>query len=144
MAQDYKNHARWDPAFHFILAPIFLINIGLAITYCVKHYNLHRHLAPWAIVMSVALFGLLGKVRDYSLKVQDRLIRLEEKTRLKELVSESELAELDSLTIKQYVALRFASNPELPSLARRAVREKMEPKQIKEAIKAWRADYDRV
>jgi hypothetical protein len=76
--------------------------------------------------------------------VQDRVIRLEEKHRLAALVSASELIELESLTIKQYVALRFASNAELPDLARRAIRENLTPKQIKEAITSWRPDYDRV
>jgi len=87
---------------------------------------------------------MLSKMRSYSLKVQDRVIRLEEKVRLASLVSASELAELESLTIAQYVALRFASNPELPELARRAVREKLTRKQIKEAIKSWRPDEYRV
>jgi hypothetical protein len=82
--------------------------------------------------------------RRYSLKVQDRVIRVEEKMRIASLVSPSEQAELDSLTIRQYVALRFASNPELPALARRAVRENLGSKAIKEAIVAWRADDYRV
>jgi hypothetical protein len=54
------------------------------------------------------------------------------------------LAELDSLTMKQYIALRFASNPELPELARRAIREKLDQKQIKQSIMSWRADDYRV
>ena len=60
------------------------------------------------------------------------------------LVSASELVELESLTLRQYIGLRFASNPELPALARRAIREKLTEKQIKEAIVSWRPDNDRI
>jgi hypothetical protein len=89
------------------------------------------------------LFLVALKVRVYVLKVQDRVIRLEERVRLAQVVSESELIELESLTMRQYIGLRFASNAELPDLARRAVRESLTEKQIKEAIVSWRPDNDR-
>jgi hypothetical protein len=142
--QNYKNHGRLHPTFHFFLIPIMLANLVESINYCVHHYAQHRHLAPWYIVMSVALFVLTGTTRGYALKVQDRIIRLEERLRIASLVSASELVELESLTMKQYIGLRFASNPELPDLARRAIREKLTEKQIKQAVVSWRADDDRV
>jgi hypothetical protein len=142
--QTYKNHTRWDPPFHFFLMPVFLLNIVATSIWYWHHRYHHIHSGPWAIVVSIALFVLLAKTRLYALQVQDRVIRLEEKHRLAALVSPSELIELDSLTTKQYVALRFASNAELPDLARRTIREKLAPKQIKEAIVSWRPDYDRV
>ncbi len=142
--QDFKHHTRWDPPFHYFLAPVLLLNLAFSITYVVRHYPDHCKLGGWWIVMSLALFILAGKARGYALKAQDRVIRLEEKLRLLQLCSPEELVELDSLTIDQYVGLRFASNPELPELARRAIREKMTRKQIKESIKSWRADNDRV
>jgi hypothetical protein len=144
LAQDFKNHTRWHPPFHFFIAPVLLINIGFAITYCVQHFAQHRVIGPWLIVVSIALIVLAELTRSNALKVQNRVIRLEEKLRIASLVSASELVELESLTLRQYVALRFASNVELPDLARRAVREKMDGKQIKGAIKSWRADEDRV
>lgn len=142
--QDFKHHTRWDPPFHYFLAPVLLLNLAFSITYVVRHYPDHCKLGGWWIVMSLALFILAGKARGYALKAQDRVIRLEEKLRLLQLCSPEELVELDSLTIDQYVGLRFASNPELPELARRAIREKLTRKQIKESIKSWRADNDRV
>lgn len=142
--QTYKNHTRFDPPFHFFLMPVFLLNIGVTILWYRHHHYQHARSGPWAILISIALFVFLGLMRMYSLKVQDRVIRLEEKHRIASLVSASEWTELDSLTIKQYVALRFASNTELPDLARRAIRENLTPKQIKEAIISWRPDYDRV
>jgi cell division protein ZapA (FtsZ GTPase activity inhibitor) len=85
-----------------------------------------------------------GAARMAALRAQNRVIRLEEKIRMATLFTPQELVELESLTMQQLIALRFASNPELLGLARRAVREKLEPKQIKEAIVSWRPDYDRV
>jgi len=142
--QNFKNHTRFYPLFHFILMPILLVNLILSIIYTVKHHAQHVHLAPWWIVMSVALIMIAGVARSSAIKVQDRVIRLEEKLRIASLVSASELIELDSLTIEQYIGLRFASNPELPELARRAVREKLTQKQIKQAVVSWRADNYRV
>jgi len=143
-AQNFKNHTRFYPLFHFILMPILLINLILSIIYTVKHYTLHAHLAPWWIVMSVALILIAGVARGSAIKVQDRVIRLEEKLRIASLVSASELIELDSLTMEQYIGLRFASNAELPDLARRAIRENLTQKQIKQAVVSWRADDYRV
>lgn len=140
--QSFQSHTRWDPAFHFFLAPVFLINVVLTGIWISHH---HEHPGDfWPLVLALAFVVLTVKVRSYSLKVQDRVIRLEERARLKELCTPAELAELDSLTVRQYVALRFASNPELPELARRAVRENLNSKQIKAAIKSWRADHHRV
>jgi hypothetical protein len=96
------------------------------------------------VLVSIALFLVALKARVYVTKVQDRVIRLEERLRLASLVTPSELVELESLTTDQLIGLRFASNPELPELARRAVREKLSRKQIKESIVSWRPDNDRV
>jgi len=142
--QSYKNHTRLEPMFHFFILPVLLLNIAVAITWYVRHRPTHIHSGPWIILLSLALFMLAGIARGYALKAQDRVIRVEERLRLASIVSPSELAELESLTMKQYIALRFASNPELPELARRAIRENLTPKQIKQSIVAWRADNDRI
>lgn len=142
--QNLKNHTRLDPAFHFFILPVLLFNIPIVGYWYYRHYIYYRHIGAWMIVVSLALLVLAFTVRIYSLKVQDRVIRIEEKHRIAALVSASELVELESLTIRQYVALRFASNVELPALARRAVRENLTSKQIKESIVSWRADEERV
>jgi len=142
--QSYKNHGRMDPMFHYFLVPVLLANIAVSIIWFVRHHAAHRHIAPWFIVISVVLFCMAGLTREYALKAQDRTIRLEERLRLASLVSPSELVELDSLTMRQYIALRFASNPELPALARRAIRENLTAKQIKQSISVWRPDNDRI
>lgn len=142
--QSFKNHTRWDPVFHFFIAPILLLNIIATGFWYHNHRADHVHSGMWLILISVVLFLLALKARTYALKVQDRAIRIEERMRLASLVSPSELIEIESLTMRQYVALRFASNAELPDLARRAVREKLSEKQIKESIVSWRPDNDRL
>jgi hypothetical protein len=142
--QSYKNHTRFDPLFHYFLLPILLANIVITIVWYVRHRADFVHIGLWLIVMSLAFIVLAGVARSSALRAQDRVIRLEERLRLASLVSPSELAELDSLSIKQLIALRFASNPELPELARRAVRENLTPQQIKQSIRVWRADEYRV
>lgn len=141
--QSFKNHSRWDPIFHFMIGPLLIINV---IVVFITHLHSHAHalLGAWFVLVSIVLVLLSIKTRMYALKVQDRVIRLEEKLRLASLVSPSELVELESLTTNQYIGLRFASNAELPTLARRAVRENLTRKQIKEAIQSWRPDDYRV
>ena len=142
--QSYENHTRLDPLVHLTTMPLFFINLGLSIYYTVHHWPAHNKLGCWWIVMSITLIIANTAARVAALRAQDRVIRLEEKLRLASLVSSHELAELDSLTMQQYIALRFASNPELPELAQRAVRENLTGKQIKQSIKYWRADNYRV
>ncbi len=142
--QSYQNHARYDPPFHFVLIPILLINLGFSIYVTIHHWPQHRALFLWWIVMSLALFVLAGVARTSALRAQDRIIRLEERLRLSALLPSSELARTHTLTEPQLIALRFASDAELPSLATRAAAENLTPKQIKQAITAWRPDHFRV
>jgi len=142
--QSLKNHGRFDPLFHGLVTIGLLANIIVTGMFFGRHYAEYGWVGIWWIAVSILLLILALKTRMYALLVQDRVIRVEEKMRLAALVSPGELVELDSLTIDQYIGLRFASNAELPDLARRAVREKLTRKQIKEAVVAWRPDTHRV
>lgn len=139
--QNYANHTRFDPAFHFFLAPVLLITLIGTIVHAVKHPHLY---SVWHVVLALALLVLATLCRTYALKVQDRVIRLEERMRLAALLPEAQRGHIADLSVKQLVALRFASDAELPALAERAWKENMEPKKIKQAIQVWRADTFRV
>ena len=142
--QSYSHHTRWDPLFHFFVLPIFFLTAATAI---VMHVFVHRRhpldgilVALFAIAMLIALF----KIRLYALKVQDRVIRLEERLRLATLLPENLRARIPELTEPQLIALRFASDDELAGLAQRALNEKLLPDDIKKSVKNWRADNWRV
>jgi hypothetical protein len=142
--QSFKNHTRFDPAFHFFILPVLLLNLILAIYATIHRWPSFPHMHLWWIVMSVVLFVMAGVFRGYALKNQDRLIRLEEQLRLADLLSEDQLGLIDALTVDQYVGLRFASDTEVAALAQRAVTENLDRKQIKQAIINWRPDNQRI
>jgi hypothetical protein len=139
--QTYANHARFDPLFHYFLAPVLLITVILSIIHLVRHPHVH---SAWLVVLSLALLVLATKVRMYALKVQDRVIRLEERLRLTSLLPEPLRWRIGELDVRQLVALRFASDAEVPALVERTLNEKLTQKQIKQAIQTWRPDYFRV
>ena len=139
--QNLSNHTRFDPLFHFFLLPVFLISFVASLVMLAKERNLH---ALWFSICLLAVVVAIFKIRLYALKVQDRVIRLEERLRLTALLPESERANIPKLTEKQLVGLRFASDEELPALAKRAWTENMAPADIKKAIRNWRPDYWRV
>ena len=139
--QSYANHTRLDPGFHFVLLPLIFVALILSIISLVQHPGLHS--ALW-LVLAIALFFAAGKSRGYALKVQDRVIRLEERLRLSMLLPEAARPRIGELTEPQLIALRFASDAELPALAMRALNEGLTSKQIKTSIQSWRADNFRV
>jgi hypothetical protein len=142
--QNYKNHTRFHPPFHYFVLPILLLNIIFAVWAMIRHWPDHPHLFPWAILMSIVLFMGFGLTRSYALKAQDRIIRLEEKLRFTALLPADLLARSQALTVRQIIGLRFASDAELPALVKRALDENLTEKQIKQAITNWRPDYLRV
>ncbi|MGA9930661.1 MAG: DUF6526 family protein [Terriglobales bacterium] len=139
--QNYSHHTRYDPLFHFFILPVFVITLITSIVHLVRRPGLH---SAWLVVFMVAAVLLVFKVRLYSLKVQDRVIRLEERLRLTTLLDPSLRPRIGELTEAQLIALRFASDGELPALAARALNEKLAAAEIKKAIREWRADYWRV
>ena len=146
--QTFANHTRFDPPFHFFVAPVIGLGLILALIHFFAHF-MHSHFrenfhAFLLIVLALALLTWLLKTRLYAVKVQDRVIRLEERLRLTQLLSEPLRSRISELTEDQLIGLRFASDPEVPKLVERALQEKLTRKQIKEAIQNWRPDYWRV
>ena len=142
--QNFKNHGRTDRPIHFFVFPIFILNFFFSIYLTIHHWPEHRALHLWWIVVSAALVVLAFKSRIYALTLQDRVIRLEERLRLAALLSSPDLAHTHELTVKQLVALRFASDAELPALVHKTLTQNLEPKAIKQSITNWRADNHRV
>ncbi len=139
--QTFANHTRRDPLFHFLALPIFVIAVVVGIVHFIWHPSLHTGAF---FVLSVAALVAVIKSRLSALKVQDRVIRLEERLRLGSLLSEPLRSRIPELTEGQLVALRFASDAEAPKLVERALSEKLAPADIKKAIQNWRPDYWRV
>jgi hypothetical protein len=139
--QTFVNHTRWDPLFHFVALPVFALLPIAAAVHFVWRPGLHAGLL---FVAAVAAAIAVTKLRFYTIKVQDRVIRLEERLRLASLLPEPLRSRIPELTVGQLVALRFASDAEVPKLAERAISEKLSPVDIKKAIQTWRPDYWRV
>jgi hypothetical protein len=142
--QSFQNHARFDPPFHFFIAPLLLLNVIFAIYATIHRWPSFPHTHLWWIVMSIVLFVMAGLFRGYALKNQDRIIRLEEQLRLADLLPEDQLGLIETLTIDQFVGLRFAADAEVAALAQRAVAESLNRKQIKQSITNWRPDNNRI
>jgi Family of unknown function (DUF6526) len=146
--QTLANHTRWDPPFHFFVLPIFALGLILSLVIFfahITHGSVFDHIHAFLlIVLAVAFIIWLTKTRLYALRVQDRVIRLEERLRLTQLLSEPLRSRIPELTEDQLVGLRFASDAELPKLAERAMNEKLSRDDIKKAIQTWRPDYWRV
>ena len=142
--QNLQNHARWYPLFHFFVLPMLLLNFIFSIYATVHAWPRYAHTHLWWIAMSVVFFVMAGIARGGALKVQDRIIRLEERLRLAALLPAEERSHIDELSINQLIALRFASDAELPSLVRKTLTQNLEPKAIKQSIVNWRGDYHRV
>ena len=144
--QTLKNHVRFDPLFHFFLVPVAAGTIVLEIYRLIRAIiagGFHFSLA-WNVVFALAFAVAVFKLRLYSLKAQDRVIRLEERMRLTTLCAEPLRSRIGELTEGQLIALRFAPDDEVAALAGKALTDKMRSAEIKKAITNWRPDYFRV
>ena len=139
--QNLSNYTRYDPLFHFFILPVFAITLIITIVHLIRWPGLH---SAWLVVVMIAVIVATFKIRLYALKVQDRVIRLEERLRLANLLDPATRPRISELTESQLVALRFASDSELPTLATRALNEKLSSAQIKKSVQQWRADNFRV
>jgi len=139
--QNFSNHSRLDPPFHLFVLPVFALSVIITIVHLAMHPGLH---SAWVVIFALAAMAAVLKIRLYALKVQDRIIRLEERLRLAILLDKPLRAHINEFSESQLVALRFASDAELPALVARALSEKLSNKDIKRAISQWRPDYWRV
>ena len=140
--QTFSTHRRFIPAFHFFALPVLLINVFVVAT---QFWKDPRMTNAWAVLVAIALAIGISVSRFMPLRAQDRIIRLEERTRLERLLPADLRGRIGDLTERQLVAIRFAPDNEVPDITRRALNGELKsPGDIKRAIKDWRGDYFRV
>jgi len=138
--QNLANHAKFVPSYHFFALPVFAINFFWSL-YRLWKLGLSFE-GIFGVIFAAALVVLVVRARLFALAVQDRVIRLEERLRYERLLPEDLQARIGEFDIGQIVSLRFASDAELPALARKVLDEKTtERKAIKQQIKNWKPDY---
>jgi Family of unknown function (DUF6526) len=137
--QSFANHTKMVPLFHYFVFPVLAVNFVASIVRLV--HGRHWVDGTIGVLTAAALFLLCAFARLFALTVQDRVIRLEERLRYERLLPEDLKARIPEFTRDQFVSLRFASDPELPALARKVLTDKLtDRKAIKQLVQHWRAD----
>jgi len=137
--QNLQNHTRFVPPFHMFVLPVFMVNAGGSIYYLIKFGISYR--SVMGVLMAFALLTFALYARLFALTVQDRVIRLEMRLRMQQLLPPDLTARIPEFEVGQLVALRFASDEELPGLARKVFDEKMtDRKAIKKLVRNWQPD----
>ena len=140
--QNLQNHVRLVPAYHMFVLPVLFINIGWAIYRLVKFPISFPTVFGLVLAVALLLFALYARL--FALTVQDRVIRLEMRLRMAELLPPDLRARVPEFTVAQLVSMRFASDAELPALARKVLDDKMsDRKAIKQLVKDWQGDFVR-
>ena len=140
--QNYKNHARWLPPFHFFVLPVLLVYVLNSLRHAVLSPSLST---GFVFLVAAALFMTALLARIQALKAQDRVIRLEMRLRLREVLPPDLHPRIAELTPEHMIGLRFAGDAELPELVRQALAGTLTTtKSVKEAVKDWQADHHRV
>jgi hypothetical protein len=140
--QNFENHGRIVPSYHFFAIPVFVINFVWSL-FRLKQLEF-SFAGIFGVILAAAFVVLAFRARVFALAVQDRVIRIEERLRYAQVLPADLQARTGELTINQIVSLRFACDAELPALARKVLDEKLtERKAIKQLIKSWKPDYQR-
>lgn len=136
--QSFKSHRRYVPIYHFVALPVLILNVVAQVLYFLKYHTPYK---LFMIVVAIALVIIPFSLRTMIARVQDRVIRLEERLRLSNLLPAEMHAGINDLTPGQLVGLRFAPDDEVAALAQRCMNgELTKGEQIKREIKSWRPD----
>ena len=140
--QTYENHRRYWPLWHFFSVPILVVNVVIVTVYFARDPGFP---SGWNVVVAIALLTAIVASRYMPLRAQDRIICLEERTRLERLLPADLRPRIPELRRRHLIALRFAPDKEIPDLTRRVLNGELQtPTEIKRAIASWRADHLRV
>ena len=138
--QNLQNHTRLVPPFHMFVLPVLLLNVGWTIYHLVKVGISFESVLGVLLAFALLTFALFARL--FALTVQDRVIRLEMRLRLADILPVDLRPRIPEFTVGQLVSLRFASDAELPAIARKVLDEKMnDRKAIKQMVKDWQGDY---
>jgi Family of unknown function (DUF6526) len=138
--QNLQNHTRLVPPFHMFVLPVLLVNVGWTIYHLAKAGVSFESVFGILMALALLMFALFARV--FALTVQDRVIRLEMRLRLAEILPTELRPRIPEFTIGQLVSMRFACDAELPALARKILDEKLsDRKAIKQLVKDWQGDY---
>ena len=141
-SQTLASHRRWIPMWHFFAIPVLVANV---VVVAVRFARDPLLINGWAVVVAIALLIGIFLSRSMPLRAQDRIIRLEERSRLERLLPGDLRGRVGELTPSQLVAIRFAPDDEVPDLTRRALSGELKSQgDIKRAIRNWRSDHLRV
>lgn len=137
--QTYASHRRWVPWYHFVGLPLLMVYFVYAA------WVAFREPSFAAIMSALAAFGMATVgfyARSFALTVQNRVIRLEERSRMARRLPDDLQARIGEFSVRQLIGLRFASDGELPALARKVLDEQIErADDIKHLVKEWRPDH---
>jgi hypothetical protein len=141
-AQSLKSHARYVPGFHFAVLGVFVLNLLWSAWRLWRSPGIEASLG---VLLALAFLGLSFYARIFALTVQNRVIRLEMRLRLREVLPQELCPRIGELRVGQLIALRFASDEEMPELVRQVLAEPLrDQKAIKRRIRSWQADHLRV
>jgi hypothetical protein len=140
--QSYENHTRTVAGYHLVLSAMLFANAGLSIYRALTDFSIETAIG---LLVAFALLLVAFYTRTFALRVQDRLIRLEMQLRLRGLLPPDLATRIPSFSLRQLIALRFASDAELPDLCRKVLDGGLrEPREIKKSIRNWQEDSLRV
>lgn len=138
--QNYGNHKRYYPLFHFVVVPILALNVIAAAVYAFRHPGAKWNW--WQLAVALALGLLAWTVRVMVLTVQNRVVRLEETLRLQRVLPDDLRGRVGELRTSQLIAMRFCSDAELPEMCRAVLSgEVRDTDEIKRRVKTWRPDW---
>lgn len=139
--QNYRNHRKFVPTYHYLVPPILLLNLGWTLYQLMVGFSMAT-LVP--ALVALALLFMFAHLRLFPLKVQDRVIRLEERLRLERLLGHEDRHRVAELTVDQLIGLRFASDAEVAELTLAVLEEKLNDRDaIKRRVSDWRPDHAR-
>jgi low affinity Fe/Cu permease len=138
-AQNYANHRRFVPLYHFVLFAVLVVNLLWTVVQAVRGFSFAT---VWGVVMALALLAIYFYMRVFALTVQDRVIRLEMRLRLKQILPEDLRERIGELTPSQLIGLRFASDAEMAELVREVLTNNIQEREvIKRKVRDWQADH---